>query len=110
MTKPVVEPFAAYRALGRGVPVLQSWTHRKTMTVEWYDGSMRDYSRFASAVDTDTMLTALLAVWERYRPQYDHRTRFSYGDYSGLMNYVPIEAGMEVVAIVREHYMKPWRP
>jgi hypothetical protein len=103
MTKHVVEPFAAYQKLGRGIPCLQSWTYRKTMSVEWHDGSMRDYSRFASTVDADAMYAALLAVWKRCHPKRGRRMSFSGGTISGLMRYVPIENGMEAMEIVRKH-------
>ena len=43
--------------------MLRSWTSRKTMSVEWSDGSVRDYGDFARAVNCEAMGAELRVGW-----------------------------------------------
>jgi hypothetical protein len=104
MTEILIEPFAAARqVLHRGIPSLSASKHRKTMCVEWHDDCSWD---FRSCVDADGMNADLLEVWKRYKPQCDRRASFSRGRTGGYMAYVPIEAGLEAMGIVREYYTR----
>ena len=102
------QEFAAYRSLNRGAPFL--WTSprkgRKTMTVSWSDGTLLDYHQWRKAVDTEGMNAALLEVWQRYKPQCWHKASFGHGSVIGGMSYVPIAAGLEAAAIVRDYFTR----
>jgi hypothetical protein len=105
-TTVIVEPFAEYRRRG-GVPTLRARKHRKTMSVEWNDcGLIWGQAEFKSAVDGDAMNAELLAIWRRCKPQCDRRASFSRGYAGGYMGCVPIAAGVEAMAVIREHFTK----
>jgi hypothetical protein len=105
-TTVIVEPFAEYRRRG-GVPTLRARKHHKTMSVEWNDcGLIWGHDEFKSAVDFDAMNAELRAVWLRCKPQCDRRASFGYGRSGGYMGCVPIAAGVEAMAVIREHFAK----
>jgi len=67
------------------------------------------YSEFRAAVDCAAMNAALLEIWERYLLQCDRRAVFLNNgseSVSGFMGHVPIAAGVEAMAVIREHYTK----
>jgi hypothetical protein len=105
MSRKATEPFAEFRALDRGIPHLGTWTNRNTMHVHWGDGSLWDYSEFATVLDSHGMDVALLSIWDRYKPQCGRRACFvGGGGPHGCMTYVPIEAGLEAAAVVRKYF------
>ena len=83
--------------------MLRGWKYRKNMTVEWGDGSLWNCHEFESALDHDAMYAALKEIWERYKPQSDRRAMYFGGNgVHGCMAVVPIAAGLEAVAVMRE--------
>jgi hypothetical protein len=54
----MVEAFADFDVPPRGIPELRSWRGAKTMSLQWYGGSMRDYAR-ARLPDTVAFEAAL---------------------------------------------------
>ena len=103
----LVEPFAGYRQR----PTLRCWKGRKTMTVAWDDcGMLSDYLEFKSSVDCDAMNAALLEIWKRYKPQCGRRASFSRGSVIGCMEHVPVAAGVEAMAVVREYFTRALKP
>jgi hypothetical protein len=100
----IVEPFESYAKLGHGIPFLRVKLNRKTGSVEWGDGSLLHYPQFARALDSASMETALMAVWDRYKAQCNRRAEFVHGGMHGCMVWVPREAVEQAATIVREHF------
>lgn len=101
----LIEPFAGYE----WHPSLRGWKHRNTMTVAWDECGLVEYTyciEFKFALDSDAMNAALLAIWDHYKPQCDRRASFCYGGMNGCMDRVPLAAGLEVMAVVREFLTK----
>jgi hypothetical protein len=98
-----VEPFTGHRQFG--IPFLQTWKHRKTMSVVWGEGSAH-YPEFKLALDKDAMAAELLAIWRRCKPQCRRGAEFAWGGMHGHMSYVPVDAGTEAMAVVRKHFIK----
>lgn len=104
MAKPKIEPFPEYQPRG-GAPMLRSWTSRKTVSVEWSDGSVRDYGGFARAVNCEAMGAELRGIFERHRPQFVKNAKISIGSgVNGYMLCVPPAAGREAMAVVRKYF------
>jgi hypothetical protein len=99
-----IEPFEAFASIGCGVPLLRTWLNRKTMSVSWGDGSLFDFPEFSAALHSERMNAALLRVWDQHKVQCDRRAAFGRGRVHGTMTFVPIEAGMQASAIVREYF------
>jgi hypothetical protein len=108
MTKPIIETFPGYEWHSvpyQGSPYLRGWKYRKTMCVIWSDGTLFDYIEFNQALDHEVMGAALKDIWQRYLPQCDRRA-LCRGGVHGHMFYVPIAAGVEAMAVVRQHFEK----
>jgi hypothetical protein len=101
------EPFAEFARLRRGIPLLETYRHRKTTTVSWYPEVICD--QHPCPLDSDGMNAELLAVWQDYKPQCDKRAQFSRGQFGGCMSYVPHVAGIVAATIVREHFTRALR-
>jgi hypothetical protein len=101
--KPIVEPFAEFAKLQRGVPLLAMWRHRKTATIAWGDGTMLDHGQFDLMLDGDNaMRNELLATLKDCK--LGRHACFSGRGSCGCAIYIPLAAGEEVVAVVRAHF------
>jgi hypothetical protein len=74
------------------------------MCIEWNDCGLGDYIAFKSALDSDAMCAELLGIWKRCKPQCDRRASFSHGSVGGYLGYVPHEAGIEAMQVIRRYY------
>src|SRR5262249_39201476 len=102
MRKEHVEPFVEFAALRRGVPSLRTWTEHKRMSIDWHDGGIRDYERFAAVLDREAMFAALNELWRRHKAWRLRASLFG-GNVGGHMARVPIEIGIEAAGVVRDY-------
>lgn len=100
----LTEHFIGYQK--HGTPLLRGRKYRSTMAVEWGQGLVWEYHTFAAALDQAAMDAALMEVWQRYKSQCDVRAIFHHGGVNGCMVYVPIDAGLEAMAVIRKHFIK----
>lgn len=101
------EPFAEFAKLGRGIPRLAWRENPKTMHVHWGDGTMRDYSKFVSALDSKSMIKDLHDIFQRHATEgkiTSRRTVLSYGGVHGAVTYAPHALATEVRTTVLDYF------
>jgi hypothetical protein len=93
----------AGRKWRRDIPCMRARRKIKTVDIEWNEGGC-DYHEFAAALDCEAMHAELLAIWKRCKPQCDRRASFSHGSVGSYLGYVPHEAGIEAMQVIRRYY------